>query len=467
MAAVSSTTSSTASSMVSSTVGSTVSSTVGSILRFRSWRPIEGLKLGAVDIRPHWESVWVRETIADDPAAKAIVSGYLSGLSSAGYAAEQQGIWVAADQFPVAQYQGEVPRSAASITKVATTLAALSTWGPMHRFETMVGWQGNLEGGVVNGDLIVEGGSDPLFVWEEAIALGNSLQQLGIRKVTGNLVIVGNFTMNFETSQAKSGQLLKQALNSPDWDYAVEEAHAAMGTGIARPTVQINGQVQVASGSLKNQADGWLIRHESMPLVAVLKAMNIYSNNAMAEEIANAVGGPEAVMKKVEEAAGVSPAEISLSNGSGLGEENKMSPRAAVVMLQKIQFLLRSSAGEASSNFTISDIFPIAGADGGTVEDRGIPENAVVKTGTLAVVSALAGALPTQKKGVVWFSLLNYGEGLDSLRSRQDKVISDLERQWGKADEIPPELQTSVRIGVDPYKVGDSRRNQLLYKAKP
>jgi serine-type D-Ala-D-Ala carboxypeptidase/endopeptidase (penicillin-binding protein 4) len=440
---------------------------MGSILSFRSWRPIEGLKLGAVDIRPHWESAWVRETIANDPAARAIVSGYLSGLSSAGYVSAQQGVWVAADQFPVAEYQGQVPRSAASITKVATTLAALSTWGPMHRFETLVGWQGSLEDGVINGDLLIVGGSDPLFVWEEAIALGNSLQQLGIRKVTGNLVIAGDFTMNFETSQAKSGQLLKQALNSTEWDYTVEEAHRAMGTDIARPTVQINGQVQVSADRFKNQANSWLIRHDSMPLVAVLKAMNIYSNNAMAEQIANTVGGPEAVTQKAAAAAGVSPAEISLVNGSGLGEENKMSPRAAVLMLQEIQYLLRSSAGDTSANFTISDIFPIAGADGGTVQDRSLPENAVVKTGTLAVVSGLAGALPTQKKGVVWFSLLNYGEGLDNLRSRQDKVLSDLEQQWGKADEIPPELQTSVRIGVDPYRVGDNRRNQLLYKATP
>jgi serine-type D-Ala-D-Ala carboxypeptidase/endopeptidase (penicillin-binding protein 4) len=417
-----------------------------------------------VDIRPHWESAWVRETIADDPAAKAIVSGYLSGLSAAGYASERQGVWVAAGQFPVAQYQGDVPRSAASITKVATTLATLSTWGPMYRFETLVGWQGSLKDGVVNGNLIIEGGNDPFFVWEEAIALANSLQQLGIREVTGNLIVTGNFTMNFETSPATSGQLLKQALNSAEWDYAVEQAHAAMGAGIARPTLKINGQVQSAPGSLKNQANGWLIRHNSLPLVAVLKAMNIYSNNAMAEQLANAVGGPEAVMQKVEEIAGVAPAEISLSNGSGLGEENQMSPRAAVVMLQKIQYLLRSSAGENAQNFTISDIFPIAGADGGTVEDRGIPKNAVVKTGTLAVVSALAGALPTQKKGVVWFSLLNYGDGLDGLRSRQDQVISDLERQWGSVSEIPPELQTTVRIGVDPYKVGDKRRNQVLYK---
>jgi serine-type D-Ala-D-Ala carboxypeptidase/endopeptidase (penicillin-binding protein 4) len=452
---------------------------MGSLFKFRAWRPIEGLRLGAVDIRPNWESVWVRETIADDPAAKTIVSNYLSGLASSGYTADRQGVWVAAGQFPVAEYQGEIPRSAASITKVATTLAALSTWGPMYRFETLVGWQGSLKDGVIEGDLIIEGGNDPFFVWEEAIALANSLQQQGIRKVTGNLIIANSFTMNFETSPVKSGQLLKQAMNSAEWDDAGESAYLDMDAGTARPTLQINGQVQVAPGSQKDRASGWLVRHQSMPLVAVLKAMNIYSNNAMAEQIANALGGPEAVMRKVEEVASVAPTEISISNGSGLGEENQMSPRAAVVMLQKIQYLLRSSAsqtsasqisagqtsaGQISQNFTISDIFPIAGADGGTVEARGLPKNAVVKTGTLAVVSALAGALPTQKRGVVWFSMLNYGEGLDTLRSRQDKVISDLERQWGKVDEIPPELQTTVRIGVDPYKVGDKRRNQLLYK---
>ena len=462
--------------VASAPLGITGGRALGDVLGFGRWQPIQGLELGSVDIRPNWKSAWVRETIADDPAAEAIVSSYLSGLASAGYSPERQGVWVAEGQFPIAQYQGEIPRSAASITKVATTLAALATWGPMHRFETLIGWQGKIENGVLNGDLIVEGGDDPLFVWEEAIALGNSLQKLGIRRVTGNLIVASGFSMNFETSSGTSGLLLKQALNAPEWDYAIEYSYAEMAPGTPQPTLEISGQVQTTPDSFKNQASGWFIRHESMPLVAVLKAMNIYSNNIMAQQIADAVGGPEAVMSKVESAAGIAPSEISLSNGSGLGEENRMSPRAAVTMMQKIQDLLRSSASETASeatreatretaqNFTISDIFPITGADGGTVRNRGLPQNAVVKTGTLAVVSALAGALPTQKRGVVWFSLLNYGSDLDGLRSRQDQIISALEQQWGKATEIPPELETTVRIGTDPYKFGDERRNQAIYE---
>jgi len=44
------------------------------------------------------------------------------------------------------------------------------------------------------------------FVWEE-IALGNSLNQLGIKRVTGNLVITSNFAMNYKFNPSVAGQL--------------------------------------------------------------------------------------------------------------------------------------------------------------------------------------------------------------------------------------------------------------------
>ncbi|MEO1791770.1 MAG: D-alanyl-D-alanine carboxypeptidase [Cyanobacteria bacterium J06629_19] len=423
------------------------------------WERVDALNLGAVDIRPKAESAWVREIISKDPAAKAIVSGYVSGLSSAGYGANRQGVWVSVGQFPVAENQGTTPLPAASLTKIATTLAALSTWSPSHRFETLVGWQGDFDAatGTVSGDLVIEGSDDPLFVWEEAIALGNTLNQLGVRRVTGDLVIAGPFNMNFETSTRKSGALLKQAFNASEWNYEVEVAHQNLSPGTPLPQIAIAGSVKTDPNSRKNQVSGWLVRHDSLPLVAILKAMNIYSNNPMAEQVSKTVGGPTIVIDKVEAAIGITPGEVKLINGSGLGEENQISPRAAVLMLQKIQEILRSQ------NLTISDIFPVAGADGGTIVDRGLPANAVVKTGSLAVVSALAGAMPTEDKGIVWFSLINYGAGLDALRSRQDQVISALEQQWGKASGIPPELKTTVVIGQAPYQFGTPERNVSIF----
>lgn len=417
------------------------------------FQPAQPLGLGAVDIRPTWESAWVQETITNDPQARAILAGYLDGLSSAGYLSAQQGIWVATSSYAVAQHQGNVRFPAASLSKVATTLAALATWEPEHRFVTQVGWRGRLQDGVIEGDLIVLGGSDPLFVWEEAIALGNALQGVGIRQVTGDLIVAGDFTMNFEPDMAKSGALLKQALNSASWDDEVQVAYENLDPGTAKPTLVVNGNVQLSPASEAEQVTGWLVRHDSLPLVAILKAMNIYSNNPMAEQMARTVGGPQVVMKKAESFAGVAPDEILLVNGSGLGEENQMSPRAVVALLQKIQTVMRSR------NYTLADVFPVAGADGGTLRDRALPPHTVVKTGTLAVVSTLAGALPTQDKGLVWFSLLNYGSGLEALRLRQDQVLANLENYWGKAAEVPPELKAKVKIGQDPYRFGDSARN--------
>ena len=432
------------------------------------WQSVEALRFGAANIRPQWESTWIRETIAKDPAAEAIVAQYVSGLSAAGYQTDRQGVWVASGQYPIAQHQGNTRHSAASITKVATTLAALETWGAEHRFETQVGYRGSLENGVLQGDLVIVGSSDPLFVWEEAIALANTLQKAGLQSVTGDLIIAGDFTMNFETSAQTSGELLKQAMNSASWDYDVERAYLDMPSGTATPSLQIGGQVRREASSLQSSVNGQLVTHQSLPLVAILKAMNIYSNNAMSEQVANTLGGPEAVMQIVQTSTGIPAEEISLINGSGLGEANQMSARAAVELFQKIHYLLRASGQSGSElSYTISDIFPVSGADGGTIEDRSIPGNAVVKTGSLAVVSALAGALPTKNRGVVWFSLLNYGNGLENLRSRQDQVIAALERQWGKADGVPPELATTVNIGVDPYRFGDERRNVVVPQPTP
>lgn len=418
------------------------------------------LNLSAVDIRPRWESTWAKSAIANDPAAKSIVANYLSGLTAAGYLPKEQGIWVSVGDYPVAESLGTVPMPAASLTKIATTLAALATWEPTHQFETWVGWRGEVENGVLLGDLVVVGDDDPLFVWEEAIALGKALQQQGIRRVKGDLIIVGHFNMNFETDPGRSGTLLKQALNASEWDYEIENAYQKLVAAAkepakdAKPTIAISGDIKLAPIHQKESVDGWFLRRDSLPLVAVLKAMNVYSNNPMAEQMASAVGGSSAVVNKVEAIAGIPPGEVKLINGSGLGEENQISPRAAVLMLQSIQSRL------LESGFTLSDIFPIAGADGGTVLDRQLPKNAVVKTGSLAVVSSLAGAFPTETKGVVWFSIMNYGSGLDSLRLRQDQVLAALEQQWGSAQTLPSELRSSIVIGQAPYQFGDRARNR-------
>uniref|UniRef100_A0ACD5GTK1 D-alanyl-D-alanine carboxypeptidase n=1 Tax=Desertifilum tharense IPPAS B-1220 TaxID=1781255 RepID=A0ACD5GTK1_9CYAN len=129
-----------------------------------------------------------------DPTVNAAIQLYVNQLASQGFAQANQGVWMQSGDTLLANHQGTVPLPAASITKVATSLAALSTYGSDHQFKTQFIATGPVENGVLQGDLVVVGGQDPFFVWEEAIAVGNTLNQMGIRQITGNLTIVGHFT---------------------------------------------------------------------------------------------------------------------------------------------------------------------------------------------------------------------------------------------------------------------------------
>ncbi|HAX79600.1 MAG TPA: D-alanyl-D-alanine carboxypeptidase, partial [Cyanobacteria bacterium UBA11372] len=300
-----------------------------------------------------------------DPAMQQKTQQYVKQLAAKGFTAKNQGIWIQSGNTLLANHQGTVPLPAASLTKVATSLAALSTYGVDRQFITEIGATGSIQNGVLQGDLVIQGAEDPFFVWEEAIALGNTLNQRGIKRVTGNLVIVGKFYMNYEQSALKSGNLLKQALNSRLWTAPIVNQYQTLPPGTPRPQVKIDGSVQLSPITPSQVTP--LVRHYSYPLTELLKKMNSYSNNKMAQMIADSVGGAKVVAEKAAKAAGVPQKEIQLINGSGLGEENKISPRAVIAMFLAIQQYLEPK------NMTIADVFAVVGQDQGILEQRQIP----------------------------------------------------------------------------------------------
>ena len=64
-----------------------------------------------------------------DPVAQTAVQHYVSEVTELGFDAEYHGVWLQSEEGILAHHQGTVPMPAASLTKVATTLAALRTWG--------------------------------------------------------------------------------------------------------------------------------------------------------------------------------------------------------------------------------------------------------------------------------------------------------------------------------------------------
>ena len=110
-----------------------------------------------------------------DPTTQQALEGYLKTLVNLGFARQGQGIWIQSNDRVLADIQGSVPLPAASVTKAATTLAALQTYGPDYRFLTTLSTNGSVVNGVLQGDLLVQGSGNPFFVWEDAIRLGNAL----------------------------------------------------------------------------------------------------------------------------------------------------------------------------------------------------------------------------------------------------------------------------------------------------
>jgi len=357
----------------------------------------------------------------EDPTANSIVQGYLNTLKAQGLNPSEQGIWFQSGASLLVENQGKIPIPAASLTKITTSLAALETWGPQHQFDTTIAVTGPIQNGVLQGDLVISGGGDAMFVWEEAIALGNTLNQLGIQQVAGDLVISGNFMMNFEVNPAKAGAFLYQSLNSKTWPADLADQHSQMKPKPAKPTIAIKGSVRL--GDMPNARA--IIQHKSLPLLHLVKRLNVYSNNVMAETLSQLLGGAGPTQQKAASSASLPPGELQLINGSGLGTENRIAPHASTIMFSAI-------ARYAERNgFTVSDLFPISGIDVGTLIDRNIPKNAVVKTGTLNEVSALSGVMPTQNRGLVWFSIINRGTNLDGLRQQQDVLLNRLQAHWG------------------------------------
>lgn len=387
-----------------------------------------------------------------DPVVEQFISDYLNRLAQFGFKPEQQGVWIQTQWAQLGQNNENIPISAASLTKIATSLATLEKWGINHRFETKVYTTGTLLNGVLEGDLIIEGSEDPLFVWEEAIALGNALHQLGIKSISGDVIIVNDFYMNFKTDPQVTGQWLLFALNESQWTPLIEQAYQNLPLSTPRPKITVEGTIQLQS-SVPPTAQ-LRLRHQSLTTAELLKQMNIYSNNAMAEMLAQSVGGASVVAQTAAKAANLDPQAIQLINGSGLGVENRISPYATCQMLMAIADKL------ATNPITVADIFPVAGRDlQGTMQWRDIPDGVAVKTGTLAQVSALAGVIPTKERGLVCFSLINAGNDIVQFRAEQDRFLQRLAQHW----QIQPEV--TLNSPANSAFLGDPKRNLLVSSA--
>jgi D-alanyl-D-alanine carboxypeptidase/D-alanyl-D-alanine-endopeptidase (penicillin-binding protein 4) len=81
------------------------------------------------------------------------------------------------------------PVNPASVMKLVTSYAALDLLGPAFTFHTDVLLDGDLAGGVLDGNLVIRGGADPKLTYERLWQLAHQLRARGLREVRGDVVI--------------------------------------------------------------------------------------------------------------------------------------------------------------------------------------------------------------------------------------------------------------------------------------
>ncbi|CAN5762966.1 hypothetical protein BH20ACI4_BH20ACI4_13440 [soil metagenome] len=324
----------------------------------------------------------------------------------------------------------------ASNVKVATAYAVLKTFGPDYRFPTSVWTDGQIDrfNGVLIGNLYVSG-RDPVFSYENGTTIADALNAMGIKQVTGDLIVTDNFTMNFSNSVASSANMLMTSMDSAKrntaavraWQNYVTNAKKLGKVGM-NPSVSFSGKYYVQPIPTNARL---LFSHESPKMREIVKVTMCFSNNFLSERLGDMLGGAYAVARIVQTNAQVPPAEFVLATSSGLGI-NRVTPQAQMKLLRTFRKDLEKY------NMTFADVMPVAGVDDGTLENRfntSLSVGSVVgKTGTLGRtdggVSTLSGEINT-RKGKLLFVIFNQRGNVSRFRSFQNNYVSLIQSYFG------------------------------------
>jgi serine-type D-Ala-D-Ala carboxypeptidase/endopeptidase (penicillin-binding protein 4) len=344
------------------------------------------------------------------------------------------------------------PRSLASNTKLFTTSAALSRFGPEYRIATQLLSDGRIGfDGVLRGSLYLRGAGDPALgvpafynryqggLGTNLLSLKAQLRAAGVQAVTGRLYaddtvfdrLRGVADSGYATSPyigplsglsfnaGYRGSIAAGFASDPATLAASKLARALNAAGIAIRAEVARGDTPAAAESLAT------VRSPTMS--QLVEATDVYSNNFFAEMLVKllgarfgAAGTTAAGTDVVERFARSRGSAIHAVDGSGLTRTNRASPFAVVRLLQGVR------ASPVGDKF-IQDL-ALTGHEG-TVADRMGGTAAYgrcrTKTGTLTGVSALSGYCFNRSGKTMIFSILMASvHDLSLAHYEQDKIAA-------------------------------------------
>lgn len=408
---------------------------------------------------------------------------------------------------PRVAHRIDVPVNPGSVAKLTTTSAALDLLGPAYSWKTAVYLDGPLRHGVLEGNLVLQGGGDPDLVIERLWLLLRRVQALGVRDIQGDIVLDRSaFALQASDPAAFDNQPLRPYNVGPDallvnfkavtltltpqgdralvhaepalagvrWPASVPLARGACGdwiTGLRADfsdlaRVRFAGSFAAACGeqtwqlalpdpqgyagraiaALWRQMGGKLagsvhdgkapagarpaFAFASPPLAEVIRDINKFSNNVMAQQVFLTLGLEQAGTGSFEAsrealrswwASRIHTEPPRIENGSGLSRTDAISARQLADLLQ-FDWAAPWMPELASS-------LPILGVDGTLRRRREDVGRAHLKTGSLADVSAVAGYVEgTQGRRWVLVAIANHPQAA-AARAAIDALIDWTARQ--------------------------------------
>lgn len=318
----------------------------------------------------------------------------------------------------------------ASTLKMIVAVAALDRLGHDYEYKTDLYVTGRIDSCMLSGDVWCEGGFDPAFSNSDLDVFADSIRQLGIDTIRGDLY--ADLSMK-DADRLGEGwcwdddnPVLSPLLVSRKDEFMERLMRKLRGAGI------------VVEGGLK---EGRMPRgvkrlcRISRSVGAILPRMMKKSDNLYSESLfyhlaassdssspATARQGRKMVNRIISKL-GLKPSGYYIADGSGLSLYNYVSPEL------EVEFL-KYAHGKESIRPYLLESMPVAGVDG-TLDSRMrrgyAMGNVRAKTGTVTGVSALAGYCTAANGHILCFSIINMGiRHASSGRRFQDRVCEAL-----------------------------------------
>lgn len=199
---------------------------------------------------------------------------------------------------------------------------------------------------------------------------------------------------------------------------------------LAEEGVRITGPTEVLSTPLTANL---LYEHLSAPLSLLLKELNTYSSNFMAEQILKTIaafqqGSPAThvtglkLMAEFLRTSGVNTRSVMLADGSGLSRKNQLTTEAMTDLLNYMY-----SRFDIGPDFMSSlRVMGAYGAHSKRLSNSPAKANIRAKTGTLNGVSALAGYVASQQGDVFAYALFlnNNRCGYSGADKVEDQIVT-------------------------------------------